>query len=48
MDQNKRFNDLQKSILGISTRILSYKLKALELNCFVSSMTEHRWLSNTL
>ncbi|MDB4918410.1 helix-turn-helix domain-containing protein [Mucilaginibacter sp.] len=35
-DGSKRFNDLQKSISGISARILSNELKALELNCFVS------------
>lgn len=32
---SKRFNDLQKSITGISARILSLELKSLELNGFI-------------
>jgi len=49
-DGSKRFNDLQKSIPGLSARILSNELKALELNCFLSR-TVHagaRWPSSTL
>jgi DNA-binding HxlR family transcriptional regulator len=33
---NRRFNDLQKAVGGISARILSNELKALELNGFVN------------
>ena len=33
---NKRFNELQKAVEGISARILSNELKALELNGFVN------------
>jgi DNA-binding HxlR family transcriptional regulator len=32
---NKRFNDLQRTITGISARVLSNELKELELNGFV-------------
>jgi DNA-binding HxlR family transcriptional regulator len=31
----KRFNDLQRSVIGISARVLSNELKELELNGFV-------------
>lgn len=31
----KRFNELQKSVAGISARILSNELKGLELNGFI-------------
>ncbi len=34
-DENKRFNELQRSIPGISARVLSNELKELELNGFV-------------
>jgi len=34
-DGNKRFNDLQRAITGISPRVLSNELKELELNGFV-------------
>ena len=33
---NKRFNDLQRAVTGISARVLSTELKDLELNGFVS------------
>ena len=33
---NKRFNDLQRAVNGISARVLSTELKDLELNGFVS------------
>jgi DNA-binding HxlR family transcriptional regulator len=32
---NKRFNELQRTIKGISARVLSHELKELELNGFV-------------
>ncbi|MHA4846960.1 winged helix-turn-helix transcriptional regulator [Flavitalea antarctica] len=35
-DGNKRFNDLQRAVTGISARVLSTELKDLELNGFVS------------
>ncbi|WP_343634033.1 helix-turn-helix domain-containing protein [Fluviicola sp.] len=39
----KRFNDLQRSVTGISARVLSNELKELELNGFVKRKvnTEH-------
>jgi DNA-binding HxlR family transcriptional regulator len=33
--QNRRFNELQRTITGISARVLSHELKELELNGFV-------------
>jgi len=33
---NKRFNELQRSINGISARVLSHELKELELNGFIT------------
>jgi DNA-binding HxlR family transcriptional regulator len=33
---NKRFNELQRLIDGISAKVLSYELKELELNGFVA------------
>jgi len=32
---NKRFNELQRTIAGISARVLSHELKELEMNGFV-------------
>jgi DNA-binding HxlR family transcriptional regulator len=32
---NKRFNELQRTVEGISARVLSHELKELELNGFV-------------
>jgi DNA-binding HxlR family transcriptional regulator len=34
-DGNKRFNELQRAVTGISARVLSNELKDLELNGFV-------------
>ena len=34
-DGNKRFNELQKNIEGISAKVLSFELKELELNGFI-------------
>ena len=34
-DSNKRFNELQRTITGISAKVLSNELKELELNGFV-------------
>jgi len=34
-DGNKRFNELQRTITGISAKVLSNELKELELNGFV-------------
>jgi DNA-binding HxlR family transcriptional regulator len=33
---NRRFNDLQRSVQGISARVLSHELKELELNGFIT------------
>ena len=33
---NKRFNDLQRAVTGISARVLSNELKDLELNGFIT------------
>lgn len=33
---NKRFNELQRTVTGISARVLSNELKELELNGFVT------------
>lgn len=35
LDGNKRFNELQRSVEGISAKVLSNELKELELNGFV-------------
>ena len=35
-EDNKRFNELQRVIDGISAKVLSYELKELELNGFVT------------
>jgi len=32
---NKRFNELQRTVTGISARVLSHELKELEMNGFV-------------
>lgn len=32
---NKRFNDIQRTVIGISARVLSNELKELEMNGFV-------------
>ena len=32
---NKRFNELQRTITGISARVLSHELKELEMNGFI-------------
>ena len=34
-DGNKRFNELQRTVSGISARVLSHELKELEMNGFV-------------
>jgi DNA-binding HxlR family transcriptional regulator len=34
-EDNKRFNELQRAITGISARVLSHELKELEMNGFV-------------
>ncbi len=34
-DGNKRFNELQRTVAGISARVLSNELKELEMNGFV-------------
>ncbi len=38
---NKRFNQLQRTITGISARVLSKELKELELNGFVKRIIHH-------
>src|SRR5687768_6004976 len=35
LDGNKRFNQLQRALTGISARVLSHELKELEMNGFV-------------
>src|SRR5258708_9335508 len=35
MEDNKRFNELQRAVKGISARVLSNELKQLEMNGFV-------------
>jgi len=35
VNSNKRFNELQRTITGISARVLSHELKELEMNGFV-------------
>ncbi len=35
IEGNKRFNELQRTIKGISARVLSHELKELELNGFI-------------
>ena len=35
-DGNKRFNDLQRAVTGISARVLSTELKELEMNGFIT------------
>ena len=32
---NKRFNELQRTIIGISARVLSHELRELEINGFI-------------
>ncbi|MDF2189865.1 helix-turn-helix domain-containing protein [Paraflavitalea sp. CAU 1676] len=39
-DGRKRFNELQRSIKGISARVLSNELKDLELNGFVKRIVD--------
>jgi DNA-binding HxlR family transcriptional regulator len=35
IDGNKRFNELQRMVKGISSKVLSHELKELELNGFI-------------
>lgn len=35
LEDNRRFNELQRAVKGISARVLSHELKQLELNGFV-------------
>ncbi len=35
LDGNKRFNEIQKTVKGISAKVLSHELKELELNGFI-------------
>ena len=39
---NKRFNDLQRRVEGISARVLSNELKDLEMNGFVKRMVDSK------
>ncbi|SHL68895.1 transcriptional regulator, HxlR family [Chitinophaga jiangningensis] len=39
-DGSKRFNDLQRSVTGISARVLSNELKDLEINGFVKRVVD--------
>ena len=41
MEEDKRFNDLQRTVTGISARVLSNELKDLELNGFVGAGPNH-------
>src|SRR5262245_34335803 len=44
MDSGKRFNELQRSVSGISATVLSNELKELELNGFI----ERRILADSI
>jgi len=35
LDGNKRFNELQRTVTGISAKVLSHELKELEMNGFL-------------
>ncbi|MGN8039365.1 winged helix-turn-helix transcriptional regulator [Chitinophaga sp. 22321] len=39
MSGNKRFNELQRQVTGISAKVLSNELKEMELNDFVKKVT---------
>jgi DNA-binding HxlR family transcriptional regulator len=39
---NKRFNEIQRTVEGISARVLSSELKELELNGFVTRIVHHQ------
>ena len=41
-EQNKRFNEIQRTVDGISARVLSAELKELELNGFVKRIVHHK------
>ncbi|MFY0255080.1 winged helix-turn-helix transcriptional regulator [Chitinophaga sp. 30R24] len=43
MDHPKRFNELQRTVTGISARVLSNELKDLELNGFVSRTVNNQY-----
>jgi len=41
-DGSKRFNEIQRTVTGISARVLSAELKELELNGFVKRIVHHQ------
>jgi len=41
-ENNKRFNEVQRAVEGISARVLSAELKELELNGFVKRIVHHK------
>ncbi|RYE59612.1 MAG: transcriptional regulator [Sphingobacteriales bacterium] len=41
-ENNKRFNEIQRTVEGISARVLSAELKELELNGFVKRVVHHK------
>ena len=41
-EENKRFNEIQRAVEGISARVLSAELKELELNGFVKRIVHHK------
>jgi len=41
LEGNKRFNEIQRTVEGISARVLSSELKELELNGFVTRIVHH-------
>jgi DNA-binding HxlR family transcriptional regulator len=41
-DGSKRFNEIQRTVVGISARVLSAELKELELNGFVKRVVHHQ------
>jgi DNA-binding HxlR family transcriptional regulator len=41
-EDNKRFNEIQRAVEGISARVLSAELKELELNGFVKRIVHHK------
>ena len=41
-EENKRFNEIQRTVEGSSARVLSAELKELELNGFVKRIVHHK------
>lgn len=41
-EESKRFNEIQRTVEGISARVLSAELKELELNGFIKRIVHHK------